>query len=77
MVTFWISSFWLEVSQEVRDMDDMFASVTGYRFTSPNFQKAALTTKLKTCAGKKMLYTSVGAVIMQKESQKKNERRMS
>lgn len=57
-------------------MDDMFASVTGYRFTSPNFQKAALTTKLKTCAGKKMLYTSVGAV-MQKESQKKNERRMS
>lgn len=54
-------------------MGDMFASVTGYRFISPNFQKAALTTKLNMCAGKKMFYTAVGAVIMQKESQKENE----
>lgn len=65
------------MSQKVRDVDDMFGSVTRYRSTSSYFQKAALTTKLNVCAEKKILYTSVGAVILQKETQKENEQRRS
>lgn len=37
MVAFQIISFWLEDSQEVRDLDYMFALVTGCQLTSLNF----------------------------------------
>lgn len=37
MVAFQIISFWLEVSLEVRDLDYMFALVTGYQLTFLNF----------------------------------------